>query len=236
MNRFFMVLTLLPFFAHFRGTPHQLAAIKELEDALPEELLQEDVAWFEAWKESGIAQQTHVPYFHQLDNKSGRGYRECFSSSAAMVAAFYGGKVKTDDQYNRIRERFGDTTSIEAQVSALKSLNLHAEFRQDGDGSLIEAELAAGRPVMVGWLHHGDMSRGEPPMCDSYGCGHWSVIVGFDKDDWIMHDPRGLPDIERGGHSGRYGGKNARVSRQAFQQRWQVEGPGTGWVILVDDE
>ena len=113
---------------------------------------------------------------------------------------------------------------------------MHAEFRQDGDGSLVEAELAAGRPVMVGWLHHGDMSRGEPPMCDSYGCGHWSVIVGFDKDDWIMHDPRGLPDIERGGHSGRYGGKNAKVSRQAFKQRWEVEGSGTGWVILVDDE
>ena len=235
MNRFFMVLTLLPFFAHFRGTPHQLAAIKEFEDALPEELLREDAAWFEAWKESGIAQQTHVPYFHQLDNKSGRGYRECFSSSAAMVAAFYG-KVRTDDAYNKVRERFGDTTSIDAQLRALRSLGLHAEFRQDGDGDLIEAELAAGRPVMVGWLHHGDMSRGEPPMCDSYGCGHWSVIVGFDKDDWTMHDPRGLPDIERGGHSGRYGGKNAKVSRQAFKQRWQVEGAGTGWVILVDDE
>jgi len=235
MNRFFMVLTLLPFFAHFRGTPHQLAAIKEFEDSLPEELLREDAAWFEAWKASGIAQQAHVPYFHQLDNKSGRGYRECFSSSAAMVAAFYG-KVKTDDEYNRIRERFGDTTSIEAQIRTLRSLGLHAEFRQDGDGSLVEAELAAGRPVMVGWLHHGDMSRGEPPICDSYGCGHWSVVVGFDQNDWTQHDPRGLPNIEQGGHSGRYGGKNAKVSRQAFKMRWEVEGSGTGWVILVDDE
>ena len=235
MNRFFMVLTLLPFFAHFRGTPHQLAAIKELEDALPEELLREDVAWFEAWKESGIAQQTHVPYFHQLDNKSGKGYRECFSSSMAMIAAFYG-KVKTDDEYNRIRERFGDTTSIEAQILALRSLGLHAEFRQDADGSLVEAELAAGRPIALGFLHHGDMSKGEPPMCDSYNCGHWLVAVGFNRDDWTVHDPRGLIDIERGGHSGRYGGKNAKISRQAFKQRWQVEGPGTGWVILVDDE
>ena len=235
MNRFFMVLTLLPFFAHFRGTPHQLAAIKELEDSLPEELLREDVAWFEAWKESGIAQQTHVPYFHQLDNKSGKGYRECFSSSMAMIAAFYG-KVKTDDEYNRIRERFGDTTSIEAQILALRSLGLHAEFRQDADGSLVEAELAAGRPIALGFLHHGDMSKGEPPMCDSYNCGHWLVAVGFNRDDWTVHDPRGLIDIERGGHSGRYGGKNAHVSRQAFKQRWHVEGPGTGWVILVDDE
>ena len=235
MNRFFMVLTLLPFFAHFRGTPHQLAAISELEDSLPEELLREDAAWFEAWKASGIAQQTHVPYFHQLDNKSGRGYRECFSSSLAMIAAFYG-KVKTDDEYNRIRERFGDTTSITAQIQTLRSLGLHAEFRQDADGSLVEAELAAGRPIALGFLHHGDMSRGEPPMCDSYGCGHWLVAVGFNRDDWTVHDPRGLPDIEKGGHSGRYGGKNAKVSRQAFKQRWEVEGSGTGWVILVDDE
>ena len=51
--------------------------------------------------------------------------------------------------YNKIRERFGDTTSIEAQVRALRSLGLHAEFRQDGDGSLVEAELAAGRTVML---------------------------------------------------------------------------------------
>ena len=235
MNRFsFLVLSLLPFFSHFRGTPHQLAAISELEDSLPEELLREDAAWFEAWKASGISQQIVVSYFHQLDNKSGQGYRECFSSSMAMVAAFYG-KVKTDDQYNRIRSRFGDTTSISAQVNTLRSLGLHAEFRQDGDGSLIEAEIASGRPVAVGWLHRGDRSRGEPPMCDSYGCGHWSVIVGFDKDDWIMNDPRGTPFMERGGHS-RYGGRNVKVSRQAFKQRWEVEGPGTGWLILVDDE
>ena len=235
MNRFpVVVLSLLPLCSHFRGTPHQLAAISELEDALPEELLREDAAWFEAWKASGIAQQVVVPYFHQLDNKSGQGYRECFSSSMAMISAFYG-KVKTDDQYNRIRSRFGDTTSISAQVNTLRSLGLHAEFRQDGDGSLIEAEIAAARPIAVGWLHRGDRSRGEPPMCDSYGCGHWSVIVGFDNDDLIMHDPRGTPDLERGGHS-RYGGKNVKVSRQAFKQRWEVEGAGTGWVILVDDE
>jgi hypothetical protein len=36
-----------------------------------------------------------------------------------MVAAFYG-KVRTDDAYNKVREKFGDTTSIEAQLRALK--------------------------------------------------------------------------------------------------------------------
>ena len=51
-----------------------------------------------------------------------------------------------------------------------------------------------------------------------------------------MHDPMGAPRIERGGHETRYGGKNVKVPRGTFKQRWQVEGPSSGWVILVDDE
>ena len=99
-----MAISLLPFFEFFRGTPHQLAAIKELEDAMPSELLAEDAAWFEAWKESGIAQRTYVPYFHQLSLD--KGYRRCFDASAAMVAALHG-VVKTAEEYGKVRERFG---------------------------------------------------------------------------------------------------------------------------------
>ena len=135
-----MGLALLPFFQFFRGTPHQLAAIKQLEESMPAELLEENEAdWFQAWKESGYDQQIYMPYFTQLDNKTGTGYRECFSSAAAMVAAFYK-KVTTDDQYNDIRNKYGDTTSVEAQLAALRSLGLKAEFRKDGDADLVERE------------------------------------------------------------------------------------------------
>jgi hypothetical protein len=67
-----MGLALLPFFQFFRGTPHQLAAIKQLEESLPEELLAEDEAdWFQAWKESGYDQQVFMPYFKQLSSCDG---------------------------------------------------------------------------------------------------------------------------------------------------------------------
>ena len=235
-----MALALLPFFEYFRGTPHQAAAVKELEDALPQELLAEDAAWFEAWKASGIAQRAVVPYVHQLDFQY-KGHRRCLDASAAMVALLYG-KVKTAEEYGEVRKRFGDTTDVKAQVRTLRELGLHAEFRNDADGALVEAEIASGRPVLVGWLHKGNMLRGEPPVCSSLNCGHWSVIVGFEGTQstgdaqWVMHDPMGAPNIERGGHPNRYGGKNVRVQRGTFKQRWQVEGPGSGWVILVDDE
>ena len=235
-----MALALLPFFEYFRGTPHQAAAVKELEDALPQELLAEDAAWFEAWKASGIAQKAVVPYVHQLDFQN-NGYRRCLDASAAMLAIMYG-KVGSAEEYGEVRKRFGDTTDVKAQVRTLRELGLHAEFRNDADGALVEAEIASGRPVLVGWLHKGNMLRGEPPDCGSQTCGHWSVIVGFEGTEstgdsaFVLHDPMGAPDIERGGHPHRYGGKNVRVQRGTFKQRWQVEGPGSGWVILVDDE
>jgi len=235
-----MALALLPFFEYFRGTPHQAAAVKELEDALPQELLAEDAAWFEAWKASGIAQKAVVPYVHQL-NFQYKGHRRCLDASAAMLAIMYG-KVGSAEEYGEMRRKFGDTTDVKAQVRTLRELGLNAEFRSDGDGALVEAEIASGRPVMAGWLHRGNLLRGEPPECGSQTCGHWSVIVGFEGTEstgdaqWVMHDPMGAPRIERGGHDTRNSGKNVRVPRRTFNQRWQVEGPGSGWVILVDDE
>ena len=233
-----MGLALLPFFQFFRGTPHQLAAIKELKKSVPKELLEEDSDWFGTWRESGRDVEVYMPYFSQWDNKTGTGFRECFSSAAAMVAATFQ-KIKSDDEYIAIRSKYGDTTSVEAHLKALRELGLQAEFRKDGDADMVELEVENGRPVLVGWLHHGNMLRGEPPMCNGLGCGHWSVISGYARKnssdpEWIMQDPRGLPDMERGGHSNPHLGRNARVRQAAFYQRWQVNGPGTGWVILVD--
>ena len=231
-----VVLSLLPFFHWFRGTPHQLAAIKELEDSLPQELLDDDAAWVDAWKASGIDQQVYTPYFSQLDNASGEGYRECFSSAAAMVAAFYR-KVETDDEYNYVRQGFGDSTAVGAQIETLKTLGLNVEFRIDGDAEMIEMEIERGRPVLAGWLHKNSIDK---PQCDSSDCGHWSLITGYkgkNSNDprWVMQDPRGKPDLIQGGHSSPAGGEQIEVRQSEFSPRWEVDGVGTGWVILVDD-
>ena len=63
------------------------------------------------------------------------------------------------------------------------------------------------------------------------------AAVGKNSNDpeWIMQDPRGYPEMEKGGHSNPHLGRNVRVRQAAFYQRWQAEGPGTGWVILVNE-
>lgn len=84
-----------------------------------------------------------VPYEYQLDNKSGTGYRECFSSSCAMVARYWR-KIGNDDAYNLIRARYGDSTNVHAQIGALKQLGLRATFEQEGTAADLEAEIRTG--------------------------------------------------------------------------------------------
>lgn len=167
-----------------------------------------------------------VPYEYQRDNASGQGGRECFSSSCAMIARFYG-KVASDDAYNKIRAPFGDTTDAQAQVKALRSLGLKASFVQSGDAAMLEQQVRLGRPVGVGWLHHG-------PASAPSGGGHWSVITGFTPDAFIHNDPYGEADMLNGGYVSAKGGQGIAYSRKNWLPRWLVDGPKTGWAIVVE--
>ena len=166
-----------------------------------------------------------VPYESQNDNASGTGYRECFSSSCAMIAKFYG-KVKSDDEYNAIRGKFGDTTDSQAQLAALRSLGLQARFVTNAAQGLLDLELRAGRPVAVGWLHHG-------PYNAPTGGGHWSVVIGFTVEHWILNDPNGEADLINGGYTSNKNGAAVKYSRPRWDRRWLVDGASTGWCILV---
>lgn len=165
----------------------------------------------------------NVPYEYQLDNGP-TGYRECFSSSCAMIARYYG-KISGDQEYNKIRAKYGDTTDPQAHIKALRSLGLNAEYTQAGDAAMLESELRAGRPVAVGWLHHG-------PASAPTGGGHWTVVTGFTPDTFLHNDPNGEADIVKGGYASHLGGKSVVYSRKNWMPRWRVNGTG-GWAIKV---
>jgi hypothetical protein len=169
----------------------------------------------------------NVPYEYQLDNKSGTGNRECFSSTCAMIAKYYK-KVSTDDSYNLIRSKYGDTTSAEAQIATLRSLGLNARFIMNGNASLLENEIRNNRPVAVGWLHKG-------PASAPIGSGHWSCCVGFTETEFIFHDPNGEADMVNGGYvnNSANAGVNVSYSRKNWLKRWEINGKNTGWAILV---
>ena len=174
-----------------------------------------------------------VAHESQHDNRSGQGFRECFSSSCGAIARFHG-VVGGDDQYNAIRARYGDTTDAQAQIKALQSLGLKARLRTDGTPELLKAEILAGRPVAVGWIHKGPLARPT-------GDGHWSVVTGFTPMSSIHADPNGEADILNGGYVNKSGGDGVTYSWANWRRRWEVAGgpggwsfaPGNGWMLLV---
>ena len=168
-----------------------------------------------------------VPYFYQLDNVSGTGYRECFSSSCAMIAAYYG-LVKSDDEYNKIRAKYGDTTNKDAQLAALRSLGLKATFITNGNSALLENEIRNGRPVAVGWLHQGSINYPT-------GGGHWTCCIGFTSDAFVHNDPNGEADMSNGGYVSNSAarGKGVKYSKKNWLRRWECDGKNTGWAITV---
>jgi GH24 family phage-related lysozyme (muramidase) len=176
-----------------------------------------------ALQQNGIL--LRVAYEAQNDNASGTGYRECFSSSAAMVARYYG-KVKGDNEYNSLRVKYGDTTDAQAQIKALHSLGLTARLHTNCTAAFIESELRAGRPLMVGWLHKG-------PVTAPTGGGHWSVIVGFTDTAFIHNDPNGEADLINGGYNNNSKGSGIAYSRKNWLRRWEADGSGTGWALSV---
>ena len=231
-----MVASLLLLFSFFKGTPNQLAGIKQLEKQLGPEVLNKDAEWFETWKVTGKALENHLPvYYSQYDLPD--GHRMCATSAAAM-AAKYLRAIDDQEQYLSIRSLYGDTTNVMAQVRALKAVGIHAEFRTNANTRDIYEALEKQQVVLVGWYHYGNTLRGEPPMCSSSDCGHWSIIHGFNnrythEATWVMSDPAGKPLLDVGGHDRNQSGYRVEVPQKAFNYRWLIEGKNTGWAIFV---
>lgn len=204
--------------------PHHrawLQAVLERLEALDPKALDANGELRKLWV-SGSSVNLKIPYFSQNDNVSGTGYRECFSSSCAMLASYWG-KVSGDDAYNQIRSKFGDSTDAQAQLLALRSLGLAADFRTDGTPELLKQELNAGRPVAVGWLHQGSA---KAPT----GFGHWTVAIGHRPGFWQMNDPNGEADLVNGGYTRSRNGANLSYSTANWNPRWMVRGTG-GWML-----
>ena len=170
------------------------------------------------------ANPLNVPWFDQLSMDDGQGWRDCFSASSAMLAAYWG-KEPNEDDYNALRGHYGDSTSAEAQLAALRHLGLKAEFRTDGTLQTLKSEIDAGRPVAVGWLHHG------PPSAPSGG-GHWTVVIGYDNNGVIMNDPYGSCDLVNGGYPANHNGAHQHYSYANWEPRWRPQGSG-GWYLVA---
>ena len=217
------------FFKYYKeGIEHQEQAIEQLYVHLDPELKDSEATWVKTYRNQihkGLVNPLQVPYQTQLDNKSGTGYRECFSSCCAMVAMYYG-RVANDDEYNKIRAEFGDTTLASSHVKALASLGLKAEFITNASTDDLKKQIDSGRPTPCGWLHTG-------PSYKPTGNGHYCVVIGYTDCSWRVHDPYGEADLVNGGYLNHDQGEFLSYSFKNWNPRWIVEGEGSGWMMDI---
>lgn len=166
-----------------------------------------------------------VPFFDQKDNGP-EGWRQCQSSCIAMCLAFLNiGGIKDDVRYVNIVRKYGDTTERQPHYSAMKELGYTgAKFSQTLSSEDIKTEIRKGRPVAVGALHRGPVSKPS-------GGGHFVVIRGFNDRGWIVNDPYGDMDLVNGGWASQAigAGKNLVYSYRNFNPRIFIPGPKDCW-------
>jgi len=216
------------FFKYYKEESQQVAGVELLYDQMRAVLKDDEHDWITTYRAKPAVSSSNplnVPYQSQNDNASGTGYRECFSSSCAMVAMYYG-KVANDDAYNLIRQKYGDSTDAQAQLRTLRSLGLEANFITNGTTCDIREAIDAGRPVPAGWLHKGHVTAPS-------GGGHYSVIIGYDETGWIVHDPNGEAKLATGGYTNNLNGASQHYSYDLFNPRWIVGGEGDGWYMDI---
>ena len=224
------------FFKYYDRLEHQMRAVDQLYDDLPTELKDDKAEWVLMYRHGPVEPERpqiinplDVSYQSQNDNASGTGYRECFSSSCAMVAMYYG-RVENDDEYNVHRAKFGDSTDAQAQVRALRALGLEANFITNATTADLKHQIDLGRPTPCGWLHHGSVSSPS-------GGGHYSVTIGYNEAEkyWYVHDPNGEANLSAGGYTANLDGSNQHYSYKNWNPRWIVEGEGSGWMMDISD-
>ena len=227
-----------PFFRWYGQEPQQMEAIQMLQSAMPDSLLKTDAAWIERYRSKPVdlpkaegINPLDVPYDCQLDNPSGDGWRECFSSSCAMTGKFWIPELEINE-YHAVRPRFGDSTEATAQIRTLQHFGLNARFVQVGSVEKLKAQIDRGRPAPVGFLHHG-------PVSAPSGGGHYLCAIGYYEDadggGLIANDPYGECNLVAGGYpkTGGIYGKGIRYSWRNWAPRWSVSNDHDGWGLDV---
>ena len=125
----------------------------------------------------------NVPYLNQRANKNDkfgrRGDTQCYSTTMAMWTSYLTKKPLSSEQYNEVRQKYGDSTNAAPQQKALKDFGINTSGVRVGafGHKVLKQEIDAGYPVPLGFKYKGS--------------GHWGLLVGYDDNGWIVNDPFG---------------------------------------------
>jgi hypothetical protein len=229
-----MLIDLHNFFKFYdEKNPKHVAAVEQLEKDLllkAQELMQDNANWVRIYRTKEDKPQSSilpVPFYPQTDNYRDAN-RTCNSSACAMCLEYFKPGTlkgpKGDDAYVQKVFQIGDTTDHLVQTRVLASYGIKSSFSYSLSFADLDRELAAGRPVVIGILHRGPLSRPTG--------GHMVVVIGkTPSGDYVVNDPYG--SLNDGYTGSVYNGKGAVYKHSELSRRWVPKG-NDGWGRIFD--
>jgi hypothetical protein len=176
----------------------------------------------------------NVPQFIQNDNTGGKGYRECFLTSCAMLTEYLldgeltrrakaAGYAEPEDAYAVVLDDHGDTTDWGAQIKALADFGITAYASHSASVTDVVTALRCGVPVVLGNAYKGG--------------GHITLAFGVAATGLHVYCPYG---IRRGSTNSWekifYSDSEARpdfFSLGLLSRIFADMGPEAGWCLFV---
>jgi hypothetical protein len=229
-----MRIDLHNFFQYYdKNNPKHVAAIEQFEIDLEKkcpELMNDSSNWVRIYRskpDQKVSGVLNVPFYPQTDNYRDAN-RTCNSSACAMCLEYFKPGTlqgaKGDDAYVQKVFAIGDTTDHSVQTKALLSYGIKSSFSYSLTFADLDRDLAAGRPIVIGILHRGTLSRPTG--------GHMVVVVGkTESGDYIVNDPYG--SLNDGYTGSVYNGKGAVYKKIELSSRWCPKG-NDGWGRIFD--
>ncbi|TAG98731.1 MAG: hypothetical protein EAZ18_00195 [Oscillatoriales cyanobacterium] len=219
----------------------------EIETIVPDRDQHSKIAFkepVEGWKEAYIYQPhwtlptssnilLMAPYFSQLDNDSGEGYRECCGTSNAIMLNFLLAKavsfseraankgIEPETVYFDVLRNYGDTTEHDANTKALQEFGVESYWATNLSFEDLLKSLRAGIPLVMG-LHYKNW-------------GHIVCAIGYDfsRNSTVIHDPFGARagDSDDWAATGGDSGKADPYSDRVLQSLWCNGSDGWGRIV-----
>lgn len=165
-----------------------------------------------------------VKFFPQTDNKV-QPDRTCNSSVHASVLDFLKpGTITGDDQYIDWVFRMGDTTDHNVHTQLLKRFGIESQWRTNLDFNDLDNSLEKGYPIPIGIVHRGMESNPT-------GGGHIILVIGKNKDGYVIHDPFGsiLDNYTRNVQNG----NGVIYNQKLLTNRWLLRKANNGWGRII---
>lgn len=129
----------------------------------------------------------------------------CSASALQAVLAYYGIEKREDELARELGATPEDGAPPEAIVRVANAYGLGAAKRENMTVEDLAAEVAQGRPVIVGLQAWSGTPRTS--WADAWDDGHYAIVIAVEGDLLVFEDPSVL-------------GSRAFLSRRELEERW----------------